>query len=64
MPMLEAWWYLFTAQGWGNWEVDIVLTINGVYVCQYFDLQKRGLDVGKPSAIFMLVYLLVSLKDS
>lgn len=48
--MLEAWWWPFIAQGWGNWEVDMSEQKNGFMFINIFDSAvARSLgDVGKP----------------
>jgi uncharacterized protein len=48
--VLEAWWWPFTAQGWGNWEVDMSEQKNGFMFINIFDsVVARTLgDVGKP----------------
>lgn len=48
--VLEAWWWPFTAQGWGNWEVDLSDQKNGFMFINIFDsVVARTLgDVGKP----------------
>jgi uncharacterized protein len=48
--VLEAWWWPFVAQGWGNWEVDMSEQRNGFMFINIFDsVVARTLgDVGKP----------------
>ena len=48
--MLEAWWWPFTAQGWGNWEVDMSDHKNGFMFVNIFDsaVARTLGDVGKP----------------
>lgn len=48
--VLEAWWWPFTSQGWGNWEVDMSEQKNGFMFVNIFDsVVARTLgDVGKP----------------
>lgn len=48
--MLEAWWWPFTAQGWGNWEVDMSEQKNGFMFVNIFDsaVARTLGDVGKP----------------
>ncbi len=48
--LLEAWWWLFTTLGWGNWEVDLTEQKNGFMFINIFDsVVARTLgDVGKP----------------
>lgn len=48
--ILEAWWWPFTTQGWGNWEVDLTEQKNGFMFINIFDsVVARTLgDVGKP----------------
>ncbi len=48
--MLEAWWWPFTAQGWGNWEVDMSEHKNGFMFVNIFDsaVARTLGDVGKP----------------
>jgi hypothetical protein len=50
MFMLEAWWWPFTAQGWGNWEVDMSDHQNGFMFVNIFDsaVARTLGDVGKP----------------
>jgi len=50
MFMLEAWWWPFTAQGWGNWEVDMSEQKNGFTFLSIFDsaVARTLGDVGKP----------------
>ncbi|MES1024243.1 V4R domain-containing protein [Gloeocapsa sp. BRSZ] len=50
MFMLEAWWWPFTAQGWGNWEVDMSEHKNGFMFVNIFDsaVARTLGDVGKP----------------
>ena len=48
--VLEAWWWPFISQGWGNWEVDMSEQKNGFMFINVFDSAvARSLgDVGKP----------------
>lgn len=48
--MLEAWWWPFTSQGWGNWEVDMSEHKNGFMFVNIFDsaVARTLGDVGKP----------------
>jgi predicted hydrocarbon binding protein len=48
--MLEAWWWPFTTQGWGNWEVDLSDQKNGFMFVNIFDsaVARTLGDVGKP----------------
>jgi hypothetical protein len=48
--ILEAWWWPFTSQGWGNWDVDLSQQKNGFMFVNIFDsVVARTLgDVGKP----------------
>jgi hypothetical protein len=50
MFMLEAWWWPFISQGWGNWEIDMSEQKNGFMFINIFDSAvARSLgDVGKP----------------
>lgn len=47
---LEAWWWPFTSQGWGNWEVDLDDQKNGFMFINIFDsaVARTLGDVGKP----------------
>ena len=47
---LEAWWWPFTSQGWGNWEIDIDDQKNGFMFINIFDsaVARTLGDVGKP----------------
>ncbi|NJK41543.1 MAG: 4-vinyl reductase [Acaryochloridaceae cyanobacterium SU_2_1] len=47
---LEAWWWPFTSQGWGNWEVDLENQQNGFMFINIFDsaVARTLGDVGKP----------------
>ncbi|BDM83701.1 V4R domain-containing protein [Acaryochloris marina] len=47
---LEAWWWPFTSQGWGNWEVDLEDQTNGFMFINIFDsaVARTLGDVGKP----------------
>ncbi|MGB7416080.1 MAG: V4R domain-containing protein [Thermosynechococcaceae cyanobacterium] len=47
---LEAWWWPFTSQGWGNWEVDLSDQKNGFMFINIFDsaVARTLGDVGKP----------------
>ena len=48
--VLEAWWWPFTSQGWGNWEFDCRDQKNGFMFINIFDsaVAKTLGDVGKP----------------
>lgn len=48
--VLEAWWWPFTSQGWGNWEVDLSEQKNGFMFVNIFDsaVARTLGDVGKP----------------
>ncbi|MDG2991689.1 4-vinyl reductase [Candidatus Synechococcus calcipolaris G9] len=48
--LLEAWWWPFVSEGWGNWEVDLTEQRNGFMFINIFDsVVARTLgDVGKP----------------
>lgn len=50
MFLLESWWWPFTAQGWGRWEVDLRDRKQGFLMVNLFDsVVARTLgDVGKP----------------
>ena len=50
MYVLEAWWWPFISQGWGNWEVDMSEQKNGFMFINIFDsVVARTLgDIGKP----------------
>ncbi|MGC9526329.1 MAG: V4R domain-containing protein [Limnospira sp.] len=50
MFLLETWWWPFTAQGWGRWEVDMSDRKHGCIFINLFDSAvARSLgDVGKP----------------
>ena len=50
MFVLEAWWWPFIAQGWGNWEVDMSEQKNGFMFINIFDsaVARTLGDVGKP----------------
>jgi predicted hydrocarbon binding protein len=50
MYVLEAWWWPFIAQGWGNWEVDMSDQKNGFMFINIFDsaVARTLGDVGKP----------------
>jgi uncharacterized protein len=37
MYVLEAWWWPFISQGWGNWEVDMSDQKNGFMFINIFD---------------------------
>jgi uncharacterized protein len=47
---LEAWWWPFTTQGWGNWDVDLSEQKNGFMFINIFDsaVARTLGDVGKP----------------
>lgn len=48
--VLEAWWWPFTSQGWGNWDVDLSEQKNGFIFVNIFDsaVARTLGDVGKP----------------
>ena len=48
--LFEAWWWPFTSQGWGNWDIDLSEQKNGFMFVNIFDsVVARTLgDVGKP----------------
>ncbi|NCJ07676.1 4-vinyl reductase [Synechococcales cyanobacterium C] len=48
--VLEAWWWPFIAQGWGNWEVDMSDQKNGFMFVNIFDsaVARTLGNVGKP----------------
>lgn len=48
--VLEAWWWPFISQGWGNWEVDFSDQQNGFLFVNIFDsaVARTLGDVGKP----------------
>ena len=48
--VLESWWWPFTAQGWGNWEVDLHDQKNGFIFLNIFDsaVARTLGNVGKP----------------
>jgi uncharacterized protein len=48
--VLEAWWWPFIAQGWGNWDVDFSDQQNGFLFVNIFDsaVARTLGDVGKP----------------
>jgi len=48
--VLEAWWWPFTSQGWGNWDVDLSEQKNGFMFVNIFDsaVARTLGDVGKP----------------
>jgi predicted hydrocarbon binding protein len=50
MFLLETWWWPFTAQGWGRWEVDMSDRSQGFMFINLFDsaLARTLGDVGKP----------------
>ena len=50
MYVLEAWWWPFISQGWGNWEVDMSEQKNGFMFINIFDsaVARTLGDVGKP----------------
>lgn len=50
MYVLEAWWWPFISQGWGNWEVDMSDQKNGFMFINIFDsaIARTLGDVGKP----------------
>jgi uncharacterized protein len=47
---LEAWWWPFATQGWGNWDVDLSEQKNGFMFINIFDsaVARTLGDVGKP----------------
>ena len=57
--LFEAWWWPFSSQGWGNWEIDLTEQNNGFMFVNIFDsVVARTLgDIGKPFAISTPVYL-------
>jgi predicted hydrocarbon binding protein len=48
--VLEAWWWPFITQGWGNWDVDMSDRDNGFIFVNIFDsaVARTLGDVGKP----------------
>ncbi|MCM1983819.1 4-vinyl reductase [Lyngbya confervoides BDU141951] len=48
--LFEAWWWPFTSQGWGNWEIDLSDQRNGFMFVNIFDsaVARTLGDVGKP----------------
>jgi uncharacterized protein len=48
--VLEAWWWPFTTQGWGNWDFDLSDQKNGFMFVNIFDsaVARTLGDVGKP----------------
>jgi uncharacterized protein len=48
--VLEAWWWPFTTQGWGTWEVDLEDQANGFLFISIFDsaIARTLGNVGKP----------------
>lgn len=48
--VLEAWWWPFTSQGWGNWDVDMSEQKNGFMFVNIFDsaVARTLGNVGKP----------------
>ena len=48
--LFEAWWWPFTSQGWGNWEIDPSEQRNGFMFINIFDsVVARTLgDIGRP----------------
>lgn len=48
--VLEAWWWCFLSQGWGNWDVDMSDRHNSFMFINIFDsaVAKSLGDVGKP----------------
>ncbi|MGB8702576.1 MAG: V4R domain-containing protein, partial [Thermosynechococcaceae cyanobacterium] len=46
----EAWWWPFTTQGWGNWDIDLSDQKNGFMFVNIFDsaVARTLGDVGKP----------------
>ncbi len=47
---LETWWWPFTAQGWGKWQLDLSSIKDGFMFVDLFDsaVAKTLGDVGKP----------------
>ena len=50
MFLLETWWWPFTAQGWGRWEIDMADRKQGFMFINLFDsaVARTLGDVGKP----------------
>jgi uncharacterized protein len=50
MFLLETWWWPFTSQGWGRWEVDMGDRKQGFMFINVFDsaVARTLGDVGKP----------------
>jgi len=50
MFLLETWWWPFTSQGWGKWEVDLSDRKQGFMFINLFDsaVARTLGDVGKP----------------
>lgn len=50
MFLLETWWWPFTSQGWGRWEVDMSDRKHGCIFINLFDsaVARTLGDVGKP----------------
>ena len=50
MYVLEAWWWPFISQGWGNWDVDMSDRKNGFMFINIFDsaVARTLGNVGKP----------------
>ncbi|NET53625.1 MAG: 4-vinyl reductase, partial [Merismopedia sp. SIO2A8] len=50
MFLLETWWWPFTAQGWGRWEIDMGDRKQGFMFINLFDsaVARTLGDVGKP----------------
>jgi uncharacterized protein len=50
MYVLEAWWWPFITQGWGNWDIDMSDQKNGFMFINIFDsaVARTLGDVGKP----------------
>ncbi|AFZ37121.1 4-vinyl reductase 4VR [Stanieria cyanosphaera PCC 7437] len=48
--VLEAWWWPFATQGWGNWDVDLSEQNNGFMFINIFDsaVARTLGNVGKP----------------
>nr|WP_313949275.1 V4R domain-containing protein [Leptolyngbya sp. FACHB-261] len=48
--LLETWWWPFTSQGWGRWEVDVSDRKQGFMFISLFDsaVARTLGDVGKP----------------
>ncbi|MGK7909484.1 MAG: V4R domain-containing protein [Synechococcus sp.] len=48
--VLESWWWPFTAQGWGNWDIDLEDRDNGFLTINIYDsaVARTLGNVGKP----------------